>query len=93
MKGEADILAKHWKEDHKIKFVDSKQAPFVWNYKPFSDQETDTMKKYIDKHLGKDFIKPSLSAAAAPVLLVWKPGGELQFCVDYCTLNKITIKN
>lgn len=24
MKGEADILAKHWKEDHKIKFVDSK---------------------------------------------------------------------
>ena len=92
-KGEANILAEHWKKDYKIKFVDSKQAPFVQNYKPLSDQETDAMKKHINKHLGKNFIRPNSIAAAAPVLLVWKLGRGLQFCVDYCTLNEITIKN
>lgn len=51
------------------------------------------MKKYIDKHLSKGFIRPSLSVAATPVLLIWKPRGGLQFCVDYYALNKITIKN
>ena len=58
-----------------------------------SEQETDAMKKYIDKHLGKSFIRLSLSAAAAPVLLIRKPGGELRFCVDYKALNAIMVKN
>ena len=35
----------------------------------------------------------SASTAAAPVLFVKKPGGGLQFCVDYCDLNALTIKN
>ena len=51
------------------------------------------MKKYIDMHLGKGFIKPSLSAAAAPELLVRKSGGGLRFCVDYRALNAIMVKN
>ena len=51
------------------------------------------MIKYIQKHLGKDFIWPSLSAAAAHILLVKKLGGELRFCVDYYALNVVTIKN
>ena len=51
------------------------------------------MKKYIDKHLGKDFIRPSLSAVAAPVLLVRKLGGRLRFCVNHRALNEITVKN
>lgn len=51
------------------------------------------MKKYIDEHLSKGFIRSSSLVAATSVLLIWKPGGGLQFCVDYCALNKITIKN
>ena len=58
-----------------------------------SEQEMEAVKKYIDEHLGKDFIRPSSSSAAAPVLLVRKPGGGLRFCVDYRALNSITIKN
>ena len=51
------------------------------------------MKKYIDEHLGKGFIRPSLSAAASPILLVRKPGGGLRFCIDYRALNAVTVKN
>lgn len=93
MKQDADILAKRRKEDHKIELMEGKKAPFVRNYKPLSDQETEAMKKYIDKHLGKGFIRLSSSAAAAPVLLVRKPGDGLRFCVDYRALNAVIIKN
>ena len=51
------------------------------------------MIKYIQEHFRKDFIQPSLSVTVAPVLLVKKPGGGLRFCVDYCTLNAVTIKD
>ena len=51
------------------------------------------MIKYIQEHLGKNFIHLSLLAAVAPVLLVRKPDEGLCFCVDYCALNAVTIKN
>ena len=63
------------------------------NYKPFSDQKMAAIKKYIDKHLKKDFIWPSSSVAVFPILLVKKPGGEVNFCIDYRALNAVTVKN
>ena len=94
MKSNADVVAKHQEEwDHEIHLEEGKKAPFVQNYKPFSEQETSAMKKYIDEHLGKGFIWPSLSAAASPILLVRKPGGGLWFCIDYRALNAVTVKN
>ena len=92
-KQDTDILLDHRNENHEIKLLEGNQVPFVWNYKSLSEQETDAIKKYIDKHFEKNFIRPSLSVAAAPVLLVKKPGGKLKFCVDYRALNAITIKN
>ena len=93
IKQDANILLNHKPENHKIKLIKGKQALFVQNYKSLSEQETKAIKKYINKHLGKGFIRLSLSAAAAPILLVRKPGGRLRFCVDYRALNKITVKN
>ena len=43
--------------------------------------------------LDKEFIQVSQSSTAASVLFVKKPGGGLQFCVNYCGLNKITRKD
>ena len=63
------------------------------NYKSLSEQKTEAMKKYINELSGKGFIKPSLSAAAAPVLLMRKSGSRLRFYVDYRAFNKIIVKN
>ena len=41
----------------------------------------------------QDFIRPSDSPYGAPVLFVPKEDGSLQFCIDYCWLNKRTIRN
>ena len=51
------------------------------------------VKKYINKHLNKGFICPSILPAAAPILLAKKPRGGIQFCINYRGLNAITIKN
>ena len=93
MKSNADIVAKHRaKWDHEI-YLEEKKTPYVRNYKPLTDQKTAAMKKYIDKHLGKKFIRPSLSAATSPILLVKKPDKGLCFCIDYQALNTVTVKN
>ena len=94
IKSNTDIVAEHQaKWDHEIHLKEGKKAPFVRNYKPLSDQKTAAMKKYIDEHLGKDFIRPSSLVAASPILLVRKPGGGLCFCIDYKTLNAVIVKN
>ena len=35
------------------------------------------VKKYINEHLDKGFIYPSISLAAAPIFLAKKPGGGI----------------
>lgn len=93
IKRDADMLPEHCSKDHSIQLEESKNPPFVRNYKPLSDQENDAMIKYIQENLGKRFIRPGLSAVAALVQLVKKSGGGLRFCVDYRALNAVTVKN
>nr|GFD21237.1 putative reverse transcriptase domain-containing protein [Tanacetum cinerariifolium] len=42
---------------------------------------------------GKGFIRLSSSPWGAPVLFVKKKDGSFQMCIDYCELNKLTVKN
>ena len=93
MKQDADQLPPHRPEDHEIKLMEGTTAPYARNYKPMSTQELEAVRKYLDEHLGKGFIRPSSSSAAAPVLIVRKPGGGLRVCIDYRALNAVTIKN
>nr|GEW31858.1 putative reverse transcriptase domain-containing protein [Tanacetum cinerariifolium] len=41
----------------------------------------------------KGFIRPNSSPCGAPVLFVKKKDGSFQMCIDYCELNKLTVKN
>ena len=60
IKQDANILSNHRLKDHEIKLLKGKQAFFVQNYKLLSEQETETIKKYINEHFEKSFIRPSL---------------------------------
>ena len=51
------------------------------------------IKKYINKYLNKGFIYPRIFLVATPILLTKKPGGGIQFCINYRGLNTIIIKN
>jgi hypothetical protein len=51
------------------------------------------LKKQIDEFQAKGFIRPSSSPWGAPVLFVEKKDGTQWMCVDYRSLNEVTIKN
>jgi hypothetical protein len=51
------------------------------------------LKKQIAELQSKGFIHPSSSPWGAPVLFVEKKDGTQQMCVDYRSLNEVTIKN
>jgi hypothetical protein len=51
------------------------------------------LKKQIVEHQAKGFIRPSSSPWGAPVLFVEKKDRTQWMCVDYRSLNEVTIKN
>jgi hypothetical protein len=51
------------------------------------------LKKQIEELLEKVFIRPSSSLWGAPVLFMSKKDGSRRMCVDYRSLNDVTIKN
>jgi hypothetical protein len=51
------------------------------------------LKKQIEELLEKGFIRPSSSPLGAPILFVSKKDGSRRMCVDYRSLNEVTIKN
>jgi hypothetical protein len=51
------------------------------------------LKKKIAELQSKGFIRPSSSPWGAPVLFVEKKDGTQRMCVDYRSLNEVTIKN
>jgi hypothetical protein len=56
-------------------------------------KDPDELKKQIEELLSKGFIRPSSSSWEAPTLFVHKKDGSRRMCVDYRSLNDVTIKN
>ena len=55
--------------------------------------ELEELKKQIKELQDKGFIHPSSSPWGAPVIFVDKKDGSQRMCVDYWSLNEVTIKN
>ncbi len=92
LKKGADILPPHQSNNHAIILEEGKILPYKRPY-PISKDKLLVIKKYINKHLNKGFISFSLLPITAPIFLIKKPRGGIQFYIDYRGLNAITIKN
>ena len=51
------------------------------------------VKKYVEKMLGKNYIRLSTLLYAILILIIKKLDGDLRICINYRTLNILTIKN
>ncbi|OCK96668.1 uncharacterized protein K441DRAFT_482912, partial [Cenococcum geophilum 1.58] len=66
--------------------------PYKRPYLIFKDKLL-VIKKYINEHLNKGFIYPSIFLVTTPILLIKKLGGGLYFYINYYKLNNITRKD
>ena len=55
--------------------------------------ENDEIKRQIQELLQKGHIRPSSSPCGSPIVLVQKKDGTWRLCIDYRSLNKITVRN
>jgi hypothetical protein len=88
----AKKLPPHRYIDHKIPLEKGSIPPFGPLYS-LSQLELEALRKFLEEHLSKGFLRASSSPAASPILFAKKKDGSLRLCVDYRGLNKITIKN
>ena len=51
------------------------------------------LKKQLRELIDKGYVQPSSSPWGAPVLFVEKKDGTQRMCIDYRSLNEVTIKN
>jgi hypothetical protein len=51
------------------------------------------LKEQLQELLDKGYIHPSASPRGAPVIFVLKKDGTRRMCMDYHSLNEVTIKN
>lgn len=89
---QANRLPPHRSWDHSIDLLPGKQPSATRPYS-MNQHELKALRDYLDRELDKGFIRVSRSPAAAPVLFVKKPNGDLRFCIDYRGLNAVTARN
>jgi hypothetical protein len=86
-------LPTHQPWDHKIPLELGAKPKFGPIYR-LSAKELEVLRKYIKDNLARGFIQESESPAGYPILFALKKEpGKLRLCVDYRSLNDITIKN
>ncbi len=86
-KKEADILAPSYQYNHKIE-LKKEGKPLIMNpLYQMNLEQLQLMKKYLFKHLNKEFIVNNNSSFTAPILFVKKSNKNWRFCIDYKQLN------
>jgi hypothetical protein len=68
-------------------------APIFWRPYRMAPKELAEMKKQLEELLNKGFIRPNSSPWGCPAIFVKKKDDTLRMCVDYRSLDAVTIKN
>ncbi|GJT15695.1 putative reverse transcriptase domain-containing protein [Tanacetum coccineum] len=68
-------------------------APVACSSYRLAPTELQELSTQLQELFDKGFIRPSSSPWGAPVLFVKKKDGSFWMCIDYCELNKLTVKN
>jgi len=85
-------LPPHRTHDHSIPLQEGVQPVSVRPYRyPF--YQKGEIEKIVKELLASGVIRPSTNPFSAPVLLVRKADGTWRMCMDYRSLNKVTIKD
>ena len=80
-----------WEDDHAIEFKPNAPDTFSCKIYPISHRETEFLQGWIDKNLGKHFIRESKSPYASPTFLIKKKNGDFRVIQDYRMLNEHTV--
>lgn len=76
---------------HRIRLKDEQPFRLPCRRVPPSDYQK--LKQTLDAMEEKGIIRKSNSEWASPLVLVWKPSGELRICTDFRWLNQRTVKD
>ena len=88
----AEQQSSHQSTDHIIELKSNIELLYMHIYNMFLT-ELKALDEYLIKALAKDWIQEFRSSADTSVLFTLRKSNKLQFCVDYCDLNVITVKN
>ncbi len=83
-----DQLSLHRFYDHKIELIDEEMLSRSRLYQMFN-HKLQKIKKYLIKHLNKEFIFFSFASYVSLILFAEKKDESLRFCVDYRKLNAL----
>jgi hypothetical protein len=78
--------------DREIELVPGTTPIFKRPYRMTANQLV-VLKEQLQELLDKGYIRPSASPWGAPVIFVSKKDGTQRMCVDYHSLNEVSIKN
>ncbi|GJY65636.1 putative reverse transcriptase domain-containing protein [Tanacetum coccineum] len=87
----AQISAK--KEEDKLEGKKLKDVLIIRDFPDVFPEDLWELSEQLQELFKKGFIRPSSSPWGAPVLFIKKKDGSFRMCIDYCELNKLTVKN
>jgi len=83
-----DQLSLHHFYDHKIELIDEETSSWSKLYQMFN-HKLQKIKKYLIKHLNKEFIFFSFASYISLILFIKKKDDSLHFCINYRKLNAL----